>query len=72
MVFTIWVSREEGIQYTVIAEVEGGGGKDHVLPGCDTAIWHSGNDVLDEPAASIIRAETDKQLPILFTSVITD
>jgi hypothetical protein len=46
--------------------------KDNVLPGCDTAIWQSGKDVLDEPAASVIMAEMDKQLPITFTSVITD
>jgi len=54
----------------VIAEVLGRK-KNHV-PGCDTAIWQSGKDVLDEPAASIIRAEMDKKLPIPFTSVITD
>jgi hypothetical protein len=46
--------------------------KDYILPGCDTAIWQSGKDVLDEPGASIIGAEMDKQLPSPFTSVITD
>jgi hypothetical protein len=46
--------------------------KDHVLPGCDTAIWQTGKDILDEHATSIIRAEKDKRLPIPFTSVITD
>jgi len=55
-----------------LQKYEGSRKKDHVLPGCDTAIWHSGNDVFEEPAASIIRAEMDKQLPILFKNVITD